>query len=69
MTTGFFHHDNADDTVGRTAMKHVELSDEQLKQVSGGYIIANPQGESDWQKRQYHEHIHPGIAVPSISFN
>jgi len=65
----FFHHEREGDMVDCTAMKHVELSDEQLKQVSGGYIADSPQGESDWQKRQHYTHTHPGVAVPLLSFN
>ena len=65
MMREFFHHKSKDDTtVNSATMKHGELSDEQLKQVSGGYIVDNPQGELDWQKRQDYEHTHPGIAVP-----
>jgi bacteriocin-like protein len=69
MMREFFHHKSKDDTVDSSAIKHVELSDEQLKQVSGGYIADNPQGESDWQKRQDYEKTHPGIAVPLLSFH
>ena len=68
MTTRFFHHKHKSDTVEYAAMKHVELSDEQLKQVSGGYIVASPQGASDWQKRQHYAHTHPGIMAPLIGF-
>jgi bacteriocin-like protein len=50
-------------------MKHVELSDEQLKQVSGGYINANPQGELDWQRRQYYKRTHPGIRIQQIAWS
>ena len=69
MKIEFFHYKSKDDTVGTAAMKHVELSDEQLKQASGGYIIAGPQGELDWQKRQSYQHTHPGTAIPLTSFN
>ncbi len=69
MMREFFHHKSKGDTVDCAAMKHVELSDEQLKQVSGGYIADNTQGELDWQNRQHFEHTHPGIAVPLLSFH
>ena len=68
MTTRFFHHKSKDDTVDHPALEDVELSDEQLKQVSGGYIVAGPQGELDWQRRRHYARTHPGMAVPLISF-
>lgn len=68
MLREFFHHQIKDDTVDRAAMKDVELSDEQMKQVSGGYIGAGPQGESDWHKRQHYQDTHSGVAVPLLSF-
>ena len=68
MIREFFHSQSKDAPVDRIAMQDVELSDEQLKQVSGGYIVADQQGQFDWQKRQHYAYTHPGRAVPFLSF-
>lgn len=64
MTTKLFHHKSKDDTIDSTPVKDVELSDEQLKQVSGGFIVNSPQGQLDWQKRQEYQQTHPGVMIP-----
>jgi hypothetical protein len=69
MLSVFFHHVTADratmqDADHAAVQDAEELGDEQLKRVWGGFIVAGPQGETDWQQRQNYAQTHPGVAVP-----
>ncbi len=41
-----------------------ELSDEQLAEVAGGFIIAGQKGQLDWMRRLWYQHTHPGTMIP-----
>jgi hypothetical protein len=45
-------------------MEQVELSNEQLEQVTGGYIVNNPQGWLDYLRREQYAKNHPGTVIP-----
>ena len=62
-----FHRESEDKIVDHAAMKQVELSDEQLEQVSGGYIVNNSQGWSDFLRREQYQKTHPGTMIPLTS--
>lgn len=67
MTTHFFHREKQNEAVDLASMKQRELNDEQLGQISGGYIIAGPAGELDWQRRQLYYRTHPGRMEPLVA--
>jgi hypothetical protein len=67
MTINFFQREKQDEAVELTSLEQRELSDEQLDQVSGGYIIAGPAGELDWLKRLQYAHNHPGRMIPLVA--
>ncbi len=66
MTIKFFQREKQNEVVESTALEQSELSDEQLEQVSGGYIIAGAAGEQDWLKRLKYAHDHPGRMIPLL---
>jgi bacteriocin-like protein len=67
MKFNFFQHEKQDELVDVVSLEQKELSDEQLKQVAGGYIIAGPGGELDWLKRLKYAHDHPGTMIPLVA--
>jgi hypothetical protein len=67
MTIKFFHREKQNEAVESIALEQMELSDEQLEQVSGGYIVAGPTGELDWLKRLKYAHNHPGRMIPLLA--
>ncbi len=67
MTIKFFHREKRNEAVESTFLEQMELSDEQLEQVSGGYIVAGQQGELDWLKRLKYAHNHPGRMIPLMA--
>ncbi len=67
MTIKFFQREKQNEVVESTSLEQRELSDEQLEQVSGGYIIAGPAGELDWLKRLKYAHEHPGTMIPLMA--
>lgn len=67
MTIKFLHREKQNEAVQSTSLEQMELSDEQLEQVSGGYIVAGHKGEQDWQKRLKYAHNHPGTIIPLMA--
>ncbi|HEV2659920.1 MAG TPA: hypothetical protein VGU68_04930 [Ktedonobacteraceae bacterium] len=67
MTIKFLHSKKQNEAVESTSLEQMELSDEQLEQVAGGYIVAGQQGELDWLKRLKYAHNHPGRMIPLLA--
>ena len=67
MVKKLFHRERENKIVDHAVMKQVELSDEQLEQVSGGYIVNNSQGWSDFLRREQYQKTHPGTMIPLTS--
>ena len=67
MTIKFFQREKQNEVVESTSLEQKELSDEQLAQVSGGYIVSGPAGELDWLKRLQYAHTHPGRMIPLLA--
>ena len=67
MTINFFRREKQNEVVESASLEQMELSDEQLEQVSGGYIIAGPAGELDWLKRLHYAHTHHDRMIPLLA--
>jgi hypothetical protein len=67
MTIKFFQREKQNEVVESTSLEQRELSDEQLEQFSGGYIVSGPAGELDWLKRLQYAHNHPGRMIPLMA--
>ena len=67
MTIKFFRREKQNEAVESASLEQMELSDEQLEQVSGGYIIAGPAGELDWLRRLQYAHNHPCTMIPLVA--
>jgi|GEM_PF-3163079 len=67
MTINFFRREKQNEVVESASLEQMELSGEQLEQVSGGYIVAGHKGELDWQKRLKYAHNHPGMMIPLLA--
>lgn len=67
MTIKFFRSEKQNEVVESASLEQMELNDEQLAQVTGGYIVAGHKGELDWQKRLKYAHNHPGTMIPLLA--
>ena len=64
MMKQLFRRESEENPVDHTAMEQVELSNEQLEQVTGGYIVNNQQGWLDYLRREQYAKNHPGTVIP-----
>lgn len=69
MLNRFLHTEQKDEAKELEIVQGVELSDEEMEQVAGGYIIAGPAGQLDWLRRQMYYRTHPGQVQPLVATN